>query len=151
MTLAVQPHNWHFVCFWNATQTTQQKLALHKEISIGAGLSLRLYFKKKVERESWVTSSACVSQAWREYGHCTSVFAFGFFGDVKQTVHQTLLVVGIIKKTWYKLWYVQNECTKELAQNDKWKHYREKCLFFFLMVQFVTYANWTCDWVDQKW
>jgi len=42
-----------------------------------------------LQKESWVAPSAGVSKAWREYGHCTSVFAFGFFGDVKQTVHQT--------------------------------------------------------------
>jgi hypothetical protein len=58
-----------FVCFQNATQTTQQKLTLHKVISkytrkIGGGLYI-FYFKKKVERESWVMSSTGVSKAWR--------------------------------------------------------------------------------------
>jgi hypothetical protein len=46
-----------------------------------------------------VTSSAAVAKLEENMVIVQSVFAFGFFGDVKQTIHQTLLVVGIIKKT----------------------------------------------------
>jgi hypothetical protein len=140
-----------FVCFRNATQTTQQKLTLHKVISkytrkIGGGL-LHLLLQK----ESWERKLSDVKhrrfKSLKIICHCTSVFAFGFIGDVKHSVHQTLLVVGITKNTW---WYVIQIviCAKwmyqrSLPQNDKCKHYH--------MVQFVTYANWSCEWVDKKW
>jgi hypothetical protein len=95
-------------------------------------------FTSLLQKESWERKLSDVKRgrfkSLKRICHCTSVFAFGLFRDVKQTVHQTLLVVGIIKKTWwvwYKLWYVQNECSKELAQNDKWKHYHKKSLSFF--------------------
>jgi hypothetical protein len=65
----------------------KQKLTLHELIST---------YTRKIGADLIFTSKRKLSgfkrgcfKSLKRIGHCTSVFAFGFFGDVKQTVHQT--------------------------------------------------------------
>jgi hypothetical protein len=117
VTLVVQPHNWHFVCFWNATQTRQQKLTLHKLISTykrKISTSLYIFTSKRKLREKVEWRQARAVQKLEEIMLLYICFCFWILWGHQTHGPPNFARCWHHKKdmmVWYKLWwYVQNEC-----------------------------------------
>jgi hypothetical protein len=96
---------------------------------------VQVFLTSLLQKESWVTSSTGVSKARREYGHCTSLFLLlDSLGMSNRRSTKLLLVVGIIKKTWWYMihivirakWMYQGAGAKWQMKTLSWK----KSFFF---------------------
>jgi hypothetical protein len=139
LILVVQPHNWHFVCFWNATanNTTKSLYSIRWSPSTleKFGAHLYTFTSKRKLREKVEWRQVRAFQKLEEIMSLYICFCFWIVWGCQTDGPPNFACCWPHKKdmmVWYKSWYVQNECTtKELAQNDKWKHYHKKKSFFF--------------------
>ncbi len=157
--LVVEPHNWHFVCFWNATQTTQQKLTLHKVISTYTrkdGVRLFIFTSKRKLREKVEWRQGRAFQKLEEIMSLDICFCFWIIWE-----HQTDSPPNFARCWHHKkdMMVYETNCDMCKMNVPRSSHkmtneniiIKKSLFFFFLMVQFVTYANWSCEWVDKKW
>ncbi len=137
--LAVQPHNWHFVCFWNATQNNTTKaytlirwspLTLEKLVQV---------FTSLLQKESWerkLSDIKCgrfksLKTIWSLY----ICFCFWVLWECQTDGPPNFARCRHREKdmmVWYKSWYVQNECTKSWHKMTNEDIIMKKVFLFFL-------------------